>query len=764
MLDRFQLLRNVGQFDNVNTGAHLPCTALTLAYAENGRGKTTLAAILRSVSNADPVLVASRRRLGAPHEPHIVLVTSNGQFVFQNGQWSGSVPEIAVFDDAFVAANVCSGIEIDPAHRQNLHELILGAQGVALNAGLQQCVARIEEHNRALRELELRIPAASRGGVSVDAFCALPNLPDIDRLIEAAERALAAAQFSDEIRRQNPFQPFELPEFDVAAINAVLAARLPELEAAAAAQVQEHIRELGDDGEAWVDEGMRKLRSEAGHDRESCPFCVQDLSGSPIIRHYQAYFSEAYERLRASIMQLGRQIGATHGGDTPAAFERWFRLSVQSREFWSKFTEIPEVDLDTAAIIRTWNAAREAVLAKIEAKKSAPLEPLPLSDADVAAIRVYDADRERVRTISAALVDTNAAIALVKEQAEAANLAAAQSDVARLRLTKARHSPPLAEACEAYLAEKAAKAATEQDRGRARDALDNYRRNIFPAYEAAINDYLRRFNAGFRLGAVDTVNIRGGSGSSCTYQVVINNVAVALTADEGPSFRTTLSAGDRNTLALAFFFAALDQDPDIANKIVIIDDPMTSLDEHRSLTTVQEMRRLLARVRQIIVMSHSKPFLCQLWEGADPVERSAITLLRDGEGSTLAAWDVSRDCITEHDRRHELVREYLRAANPATERQVAESLRFIVEAFLRVSYPGWFPPGTLLGPFINICDQRVGTPNEILARADLNELQALVPYLNRFHHDTNPAYATAAINDQELRHYAERVIAFARRA
>src|SRR5205807_6463707 len=107
---------------------------------------------------------------------------------------------------------------------------------------------------------------------------------------------------------------------------------------------------------------------------------------------------------------------------------------------------------------------------------------------------------------------------------------------------------------------------------------------------------LQKFNAGFRLGSVTSVNTR--QGSSCTYNVVINDVPVALTAaaEAGPSFRSTLSAGDRNALALAFFFASLDQDPRLAHKIVVIDDPMTSLDEHRSLTTIQEMRRLINKV------------------------------------------------------------------------------------------------------------------------------------------------------------------------
>lgn len=238
---------------------------------------------------------------------------------------------------------------------------------------------------------------------------------------------------------------------------------------------------------------------------------------------------------------------------------------------------------------------------------------------------------------------------------------------------------------------------------------------------------------------------------------------VALTADAGPAFRNTLSAGDRNTLALAFFFASLDQDQQLAQKIVVIDDPMTSLGEHRSLTTVQEMRRLLARVSQVIVLSHSKAFLCQLWEGADTAVRQAILIRRDVAGSTLAAWDVNQDCITEHDRRHALVAAYLQAADPATERRVAAALRHILEAFMRVAYPSAFPPGTLLGPFLGVCQQRVGQPNRLLSQPDIDELGALLAYANRFHHDTNAAYETEAINDQELTHFSSRVLAFAKR-
>jgi wobble nucleotide-excising tRNase len=223
------------------------------------------------------------------------------------------------------------------------------------------------------------------------------------------------------------------------------------------------------------------------------------------------------------------------------------------------------------------------------------------------------------------------------------------------------------------------------------------------------------------------------------------------------------SAGDRNALALAFFFVSLDRDPQLAQKIVVIDDPMTSLDDHRSLTTVQEIRRLTTRVSQVVVLSHSKPFLCAVWDGADRIARSAIKIVRDGDGSDLTAWDVRLDSISEHDKRHEKVAAYIVAADAEVEREVAAALRPILETFIRVSYPAAFPPGTLLGPFIRICEQRIGTAAEILSQPDIDELRDLLDYANFFHHDTNAAWETEIINDQQLMQFCVRTLAFARR-
>ena len=765
MINQLQLLRNVGQFDSVTAGAQLPLAKLALIYAGNGRGKTTLAAILRSLSTGDPAPIMERRRLAASHSPHVV-VTARGNStpaVFQNGSWSRTLPEIAVFDDIFVAENVCSGVDVEPEQRQKLHDLILGAHGVALSEIVQEKVVQIEEHNRTLRVKADAIPASARGALAVDAFCALQPRTDIEQAIQDAERNLAAAQAEESIRNEKPFNPLYLPAFDLPSISGVLASDLPELDARAAELVQSHATSLGTGGEAWVADGVRRIaQARTGGQEEICPFCAQLLEGAQLISIYRSYFSAAYSDLKQRIGAELAAVQTAHTGEVTAGFERSVRIAAQRQRFWASFTEVPAVSIDTAEIARAWKAAMEQIVAALNAKHGAPLERLELSRDAIAAVEAFHLQRGLILSLSTTLQIINAQIAIVKATAASANVTNLAANLTRLNIIRARFTPESAARCDEYLTEKAAKRGTEELRDSSRRALDEYRQNVFPIYETAINTYLQRFNAGFSLKRVNSVNTRGGS--ACTYHMLINSVEVPISSADngGPSFRNTLSSGDRNTLALAFFFASLDQDPQRSHKVVVIDDPMTSLDEHRTLTTIQEMRRLEASVSQMIVLSHSKPFLCGLWEGADKDMRVAIRIDRNTTSSTLAVWDVNHDCITEHDRRHNLVREYIRTSNPANERAVAQSLRPILESFVRVAYPEHFPPSSLLGSFHHQCHQRLGTPDQILCPTDAAELRDLLDYGNKFHHDTNSAWGTVTINEGELTHFCQRALSFTR--
>jgi wobble nucleotide-excising tRNase len=104
MINGIQLLRNIGLFDSVGSGANLQLKRLTLVYAENGRGKTTVAGVLRSLATGDPIPIAERHPLIAQHPPQVVLdcESDHSPVVFQNAAWTRTLTNLTVFDDAFV--------------------------------------------------------------------------------------------------------------------------------------------------------------------------------------------------------------------------------------------------------------------------------------------------------------------------------------------------------------------------------------------------------------------------------------------------------------------------------------------------------------------------------------------------------------------------------------------------------------------------------------------------------------------------------------
>jgi wobble nucleotide-excising tRNase len=766
MLTRFQLLENIGVFQTASSPAASPLLRYVLLYAENGRGKTTLSAIFHSLASGNPTSINERGRLGSPDTPHVVVASSAGPppFVFQNGAWNRLLPELIIFDDQFVNDNVYSGLAVEPGHRQKLHELVIGSDGISLNRQLQDYVRRIEVHNTELRERQNAITARELGGYDIDVFCDLPVESDVGTRIRDAEQSLAAALDQARIRANPAFSAIEFPDFDTEAIAEALRRTLDTLDSAAAAHVQAHIQSLGKGSETWVQDGMNRIiRSES---EDFCPFCVQQLGGSPIISQYRAYFGREYASLKEGVSAVLRRLTEQHSADHPARLERAVSRATQVRTFWAMFSEMPIITLDTETFIRDWQASRDGLVGLLEAKGAAPLESLELSDEVLGAIGRFRAGREELRQVSERLVGSNPAIEALKVQAAAGDPQLLRQQLDRLLACQRRHSPRVAPLCDQYQAEKTAKAATERLRDQTREQIDRHRATAFPRYQEGINRYLERFGVGFRIARVAPADTRGGA--TCNYDVVINKVSIPIGAGVArpaqPSFRNILSAGDRNALALAFFFTSLEAEANLGRRIVVLDDPLSSLDEHRSFATVQEVRKLGGRVAQLILLSHDKSFLGRVWEGVgrDSSICRPLKIRRAGQASVIEDWEISADSVTEHDRNHSLLRDYLRNGPGADSRAVAVALRPVLEGFVRVVFPEHCPPRPrAFSEFMGVCRQRVNTATEILNAQDLAELSELVDYGNLFHHETNAAWEDVVINDAELHAYVGRVLGFA---
>ena len=128
------------------------------------------------------------------------------------------------------------------------------------------------------------------------------------------------------------------------------------------------------------------------------------------------------------------------------------------------------------------------------------------------------------------------------------------------------------------------------------------------SYKTRINQLLKDFGAQFQIPNID-FNYRGGLRSD--YSLEMRGANIALSGGV-PDFKTSLSEGDKRTLAFAFFIASTESDSNLSNKIIIIDDPMCSLDLNRKQQTRTVLKRLYESSKQLVIIAHDIHFLRNL--------------------------------------------------------------------------------------------------------------------------------------------------------
>jgi wobble nucleotide-excising tRNase len=213
-------------------------------------------------------------------------------------------------------------------------------------------------------------------------------------------------------------------------------------------------------------------------------------------------------------------------------------------------------------------------------------------------------------------------------------------------------------------------------------------------------------------------------------------------------------------LALAIFFASLSSEAGFSDAVIVLDDPISSFDDGRSMRTMQEVRRLSGLAKQVIVMSHVKSFLCRLHKHSKPENVASLQLRRIGDcESTLEPWEPTEDEFTEYDHNHRTLREF-RDGSAKDIRKVARALRPVMEGYLRVAHPDHCPPGTLLGAFQQRVQQCIDAGHTIMSTERLNELDEIREYANRFHHGINAALENEVPGDSELLLFVNRVMEF----
>src|SRR4051812_12901386 len=120
MIKRVIGINNVGTFRNSKGSGNTEFRKLTLMHAENGRGKTTFCAVLRSLQSGNGTLILERATLDSDKPPRIEILIGTDVHKFKDGIWTATCPHVEIFDASFIADNVYSGDTITHDHKRNL--------------------------------------------------------------------------------------------------------------------------------------------------------------------------------------------------------------------------------------------------------------------------------------------------------------------------------------------------------------------------------------------------------------------------------------------------------------------------------------------------------------------------------------------------------------------------------------------------------------------------------------------------------------------
>jgi wobble nucleotide-excising tRNase len=753
MLERIAEIQGIGLLHQANGKPHT-CQKATLIYADNGRGKSTLATVFRSVSTGDGSLIADRKTLGGSLQPRVVLHFGSGHKVsFDAGAWSERRPEVLVFDADFIERNVHSGGSVSTGHRKNLLEFALGEAAVDARSAVEKATGDAKLVAEKVHTLQAQL-SGHHTGLSLPQFEKLPHVAEADvQLIALQKRLNAAGNVATLLAKPVPNALAE-PPFDLAGLFAGLETSLENLLADAEQIVKQQAAKLGNlAAEGWLSQGRQF------DDSKACPYCAQSTSGNDLIQAYRTHFSAAYGDLKAKVASMHSAVRAATAPGIVEVFAQTVAAAAAQANSWGEHVQTESIGFDAEAARAPLAALQALLLDLCDRKQAAPTESMGGAEKREEAMALWLRALAPMHAANGAIKAANASITAYKGKLETDTFPQLQQQLQHLQACKRRHEAVVVSLLSQLGEARNSASVAEVAKRAARGKLDTLMPATLAKYEKSINELLKTFGASFSINGMGA-NFRGGAPRS-EYGLRLRGKDIAL---EGgvPSFATALSDGDKRTLAFAFFISSALADPKLATRTVVIDDPMCSLDLNRKHHTRSVLKKLYSKAEQLVVLAHDPYFLRDLRE-AFRKENSATPIalfqlaLAPGDYTNFETLDLDKVCESDYFQHHRLLSEFA-AGKGGDMKSVAKAIRPMLEGYLRRRFPGLLLNVPMFGTAVGLIRDAVPPSPLCYAQNLVDALNEINEYAAQFHHDPNPNADSVAIVASELKTFVDHAL------
>lgn len=606
-LERFGKIRNHRIFRSFSwTNSLADFARFNVIYGWNGTGKTTLSGLFKALqlrSNLD--------------EGDVEFVFS-GQTVLGRNLAVSPIPQVRVFNRDTVARSIFE-LAGDPSSQlppvyvfgeesaEKQRQLDIVKQ--ELPALLEKSKSAIREEARAKKELEEFAVKTARAiknlliasGGDFNNY----NAADFKAEITAfSKRPLPALEENERqellvMKDGKPMEPVELPSF-----------YLPNI-AVAHSQVKEALQKTvlstvidelvsNPDLSSWVETGL----SLHAHDPEGCcKFCTQPLPSQRIQsleKHFNdefKQFSQALEVMSVRLENLASEVSAT---DFPDSAQLYPEIRAEYEKAISDFT-LHRTNLKNGIL---------ALSTAVSRKKERIFERLELSNILLGGDGVPNNLQSGWRLLWEAFAGGTALLSefmgkaafdrakgAIERHNEKTASFSQQVKSARVRL----HQHELAIVLLDWSGKQELANSLSEAKENAQRSLQDLERQKTDL-EAVIQDH--------RQPADELNNELFAYLGHREVRVEIEETGYRLIRRDGAA--TNLSEGECTAIAFLYFLKSLqDRSFDLQNGIVVIDDPISSLDTNAIYNAFGFMKRRLANVGQLFVLTHNFTFLRQ---------------------------------------------------------------------------------------------------------------------------------------------------------
>ncbi|MDF1892682.1 AAA family ATPase [Rahnella contaminans] len=706
MLEKIIKIENIKQWQHKRALAQ-SFNKLNLIYGRNGSGKSTLCKLFDSINQNDLASIQALQPIESVEKQALELRIDSNNITLNSLQ---TPYKFQIFNQLFIDNNLYISNSKDRKQLSNYYDFSLGNVSVEKEREIES----LKDDNVNIT-IELS-PINARFSTQFPSKTP-SQIRNIKKFSNAEDEIIKLRAQLDDLKSIQHFKKrkilskliLEKPKLSVN----VFTIDIQALSKNAEDRVNEHIsKNLKEKDKYWIETGVTLVT-----ESNNCPFCAQSLAGSTIFSLYQEFINESYVNA-SSQFELDSDKFELSVSDIGVNIENLEELISSNNEViqeWSDKIKKITLTYDFSKLDKLSTDLWLECSKLIKNKKKDLLSQVDLARFDEIFDEIFnEADFSNYNKL---VSNFNSSISEFLNGLAVDTTQSIQSKIDNAEESQLRYSSEIVDDLAEHKRLSDTKNKNTIKIKELRNEIDTEQEESIKHNKKSINNILKNFHSMIRLKELVKDN-KGKNGVTRLKYVItfINNDLSVLDDSQNQNiFERVLSLGDRSALALAFFLSRFSKENN-DKSIIVLDDPMSSLDNYRKDATIIEIAKLIEHNYQTFVLSHDPFFLSDTYKHSIlskdtqcfeiEVQYNDINPLDPDSSKYISSKLAHKDNYDSYVL-HSYLKEYNKLWDFVTtgseddKVEVARSIRPILEAYLRFLYPRHFVEGLWLGDMIS---------------------------------------------------------------